>query len=98
MARLLPMSVGLLLSLASCLAALAVVTAVWVRAIETAHPPIGKLVPVTGGRLHALDLSPEDGSGQEPPVILLHGATANLHDMRIALAERLATTRRTILV
>ncbi len=41
-----------------------------------------------------LELGPPDGT----PVVLLHGASGNLHDMRIALGDRLAAHDRVILI
>ncbi len=75
---------------------LAAVTAIGAWAIERSHPPSGRFVPVPGGRLHVLELG-EQASGA-PPVVLLHGASGNLNDMRLALAERLAPRHRVILI
>ena len=63
-------------------------------AIEQAHPPAGRFVEVAGGRLHVLELGPADA----PAVVLLHGASGNLADMRVALGDRLAARYRVILV
>jgi pimeloyl-ACP methyl ester carboxylesterase len=50
---------------------------------------------VTGGRLHVLEL----GNTADPvPVVLLHGASGNLQDMRLALGDRLAVKHRVILI
>ncbi|MBV9347576.1 MAG: alpha/beta hydrolase [Pseudolabrys sp.] len=76
------------------LAALAVVTAIGVVLIERAHPPQGQMVEVDGGRLHVVTL----GSADAQPVVLLHGASGNLLDMRLALGERLARDYRVILI
>ena len=76
------------------LGGLAAFTALGVRSIERAHPPAGRFVEVDGGRLHLLDLGPSSA----PPVVLLHGASGNLNDMRMALGERLAARYRVILV
>jgi pimeloyl-ACP methyl ester carboxylesterase len=73
---------------------LAALTAYGVRRIEQAHPPAGRFVEVAGGRLHLLELGPADA----PPVVLLHGASGNLADMRVALGDRLASRYRVILV
>jgi pimeloyl-ACP methyl ester carboxylesterase len=80
--------------MAALLGALAVFTAVGVDGIERAHPPSGRFVEVEGGRLHLVELGPADA----PPVVLLHGASTNLEDMRLALADRLSANYRVILV
>ena len=79
---------------AAVLGGLAAFTALGVRRIEQAHPPAGRFVEVAGGRLHLLELGPVDGS----PVVLLHGASGNLADMRVALGDRLALRYRVILI
>jgi len=63
------------------LAALAIVTAVGTLVIARAHPPSGRFVDVEGGRLHIVELGPADA----PAIVLLHGASGNLLDMRLAL-------------
>lgn len=73
---------------------LAAVTVVGVWAIDRAHPPAGRFVDVPGGRMHVLELGPPDGT----PVVLLHGASGNLLDMRMALGDRLAAHDRVILI
>jgi pimeloyl-ACP methyl ester carboxylesterase len=75
-------------------AASAAVSFVGARMIERAYPPAGRFVAVDGGRLHIV----ERGSPDAPPVVLLHGASGNLGDIRLALADRLATGYRVILV
>jgi pimeloyl-ACP methyl ester carboxylesterase len=80
-------------------AALAGATAFGSRMIERRHPPAGTFVAVSGGRLHLVDLrppSPADPGG--PPVVLLHGASGSLEDMRMALGDVLARNHRVILV
>ena len=84
------------------------ITAFAIRRIEAAHPPVGRFVEVDGGRLHVLEL-PHQGGGQagraetaaaDPywPIVLVHGASGNLGDLRHSLGDRLAQTRRVILV
>ena len=51
-------------------------TAVGVWLIERAHRPGGVFVPVSGGRLHVVELGPPPG-GNDLPVVLLHGASGN---------------------
>jgi pimeloyl-ACP methyl ester carboxylesterase len=84
----------ILLSLAVLIAVCAGVTLVGVWAIERSYPPSGRFVDVDGGRLHVLELGPADA----PPVLLLHGASGNLGDIRLALGEKLAANYRVILV
>ncbi len=88
------MTFGVLLIAASVLGGLAVLTEFGIRRIERAHPPQGRFVEIAGGRLHLLEL----GSPDAQPVVLLHGASGNLQDMRLALGDRLASRYRVILV
>jgi pimeloyl-ACP methyl ester carboxylesterase len=80
-------------------AALAGATAIGSRVIERRHPPGGTFVQVSGGRLHVVDVRPPAGADPDgPPVVLLHGASSSLEDMRMALGDRLARHHRLILV
>jgi pimeloyl-ACP methyl ester carboxylesterase len=79
---------------AAVLGGCAAVTQVWVGRIERAHPPDGRFVAVDGGRMHVVELGPADG----PPLVLVHGASGNLGDIRLALGVRLSATYRVILV
>jgi pimeloyl-ACP methyl ester carboxylesterase len=74
--------------------ALALFTALGVRSIEAANPASGRFVEVEGGRLHLVEL----GDAAARPVVLLHGASTNLGDMRLALGDRLAANYHVILV
>jgi pimeloyl-ACP methyl ester carboxylesterase len=77
----------------------AVITMVGTARIAAAHPPQGRFVDVTGGRLHVLELgSPAGAAADLVPVVLLHGASGNLEDLHLALGDRLAAHRRVILV
>ena len=69
-------------------------SALSVSSIEAAHPPAGRSVEVAGGRLHVVEL----GAPDAPPVVLLHGASGNLGDIRLALGDRLAKQYRVILI
>ena len=83
-----------LLALAVVLAGLAAISAAGAKLIERAHPPRGRFVEVTGGRLHVVDLQPErPAAADQPAVVLIHGASGNLEDMRLALADTLARWR-----
>jgi pimeloyl-ACP methyl ester carboxylesterase len=91
--------IGILLSLLALLAVLAAVTIVGARMIARAHPPAGRFVEVGGGRLHIVDMDERaQPSADDPPVVLLHGASGNLEDMRLALADRLKARHRVILI
>lgn len=75
----------------------AVITFVGTRLIEGRHVPRGRFIEIGGLRQHVIEL----GRGAQtpgPPVVLLHGAGANLQDMNLALGERLAANHRVILV
>lgn len=89
------MSINILIGVLLILLLLAGVTAIGSFAIGRAHPPSGRFVEVTGGRLHVLELGTRTDA---PPVVLLHGASGNLNDMRVALGERLAARHRVILI
>jgi pimeloyl-ACP methyl ester carboxylesterase len=78
----------------AALALLYAVTLVGTWQIEAGYPPAGRFVAVDGGRLHIVELGPADA----PAIVLLHGASGNLGDMRIVLGERLAQRYRVILV
>jgi pimeloyl-ACP methyl ester carboxylesterase len=78
---------------------LASATALGVSHLEAVHPPTGQFVEVQGVRLHVAVLGLErDAPGADPAVVLIHGASGNLEDMRIALGEKLAASHRVILI
>ena len=76
------------------LAVLALITQAGVFAVQRAHPPQGRMIEVSGGTLHVVDIGPRDAG---LPIVLLHGASSNLEVMR-PLGERLAKTHRVILI
>jgi len=63
--------VGLVLAV---LAAGAVATLLIAARVEALYPPIGRFVPVTGGRLAVIEAGPAES---ERTVVLLHGASAS---------------------
>jgi pimeloyl-ACP methyl ester carboxylesterase len=78
---------------------LAAMTILGVARLEAAHPPSGEFVDVQGVRLHVVVLGvPRNSAEAEPAVVLVHGASGNLEDMRLALGERLASAHRVILI
>ncbi|MBO0752802.1 MAG: alpha/beta hydrolase [Bradyrhizobiaceae bacterium] len=92
------MIVFLILVAAAILGAGGVLTMLEASRIEAAHPASGRFVNVDGGRLHVLELGPSSGREEQPPVVMVHGASGNLNDLRVALGDRLAGNRRVILV
>ena len=63
---------------------------------EKKAPMLGSLIEVDGVPVHVLDLG--TGNDMKAPVVLIHGASANLRDMKIALGDALATDRRVVMV
>jgi len=86
-----------LIIIVAILGAGAVFTYVGVRRIERANPPRGRIIDVRGLRQHVVELGrgADDGA---LPVVLVHGAGANLEDMCVALSERLAAKHRIIAI
>jgi pimeloyl-ACP methyl ester carboxylesterase len=80
----------------AALVVLALVTQAGVLLTERAHPAPGRMVEVSGATLHVVELGPPDPAG--PPIVLLHGASANLEVMRQSLGTWLAKTHRVILI
>jgi len=75
----------------------AAITALGIAGLERVHRPAGRFVPVTGGRLHVVEIGPQHPT-DDPPVVLLHGASGNLEDQRLTLGNALAQKRRVILI
>jgi pimeloyl-ACP methyl ester carboxylesterase len=80
----------------AALVVLALVTQAGVWLAERAHPAQGRMVEVSGATLHVVELGPRDAAG--PPIVMLHGASANLEVMRQPLGMRLAKAHRVILI
>jgi pimeloyl-ACP methyl ester carboxylesterase len=59
-----------------------------IRAIEREYPPVGRFVPVPGGRLQVLELGQDNA--RNGTLVLLHGATSNLEEMTLGLGRALA--------
>jgi pimeloyl-ACP methyl ester carboxylesterase len=92
------MIVIVFLAVAGLLGILAAVTALGVVWIERAHPPAGRFIEVSGGRLHVVQLGASNAGPDRPAVVLIHGASGNLEDMRLALGYRLSARYRVILI
>jgi pimeloyl-ACP methyl ester carboxylesterase len=84
----------IVLALAGLALALATQAGVWL--IQRSFPPQGRLIDVSGATLHVVELGPRDAAG--PPIVMLHGASSNLRVMQHPLGDRLAKTRRVILI
>jgi pimeloyl-ACP methyl ester carboxylesterase len=75
----------------------AVVTCIGTLLIERAHRPRGRFIDVGGFPQHVIEMG--RGDAQDAlPVVMLHGASANLEDMRLALAEQLRGRRPVIFI
>ena len=63
---------------------------------ERTAPMLGQRVSVNGAGMHVLDIGPRESS--HSPVVLIHGASVNLRDMKIALGDALSEDRRVIMI
>jgi pimeloyl-ACP methyl ester carboxylesterase len=60
---------------------------------------LGKFVNVAGLRMHVVDLAArETPAADGMPVVVLHGASGNLEEIRFALGDRLSAHRRVVFV
>jgi len=75
----------------------AVVTFIGTRLIERAHRPRGRFVDVGGFAQHVVEMGPREAHNALP-IVVLHGAGANLEDMHLALAEHLGGRHRVVFV
>ena len=80
----------------TALAILALITQAGILALERTYPAQGKMIAVAGATLNVIDMGPGDAVG--PPVVMIHGASANLEVMRQPLGEKLAKHHRVILI
>ena len=84
MSLMLRMTTLILLIVAAAAGAGAVVTLIATARIEAAHPPAGRLVEVSGGRLHLLELGPTSVE-QQPPIVMVQFASGNAEYLRLAI-------------
>ncbi|MEL6791989.1 MAG: alpha/beta hydrolase [Pseudomonadota bacterium] len=61
-------------------------------AAEAEYPAIGRIIATPLGAVHATD----EGRGDAPPVILIHGASGNVRDWTFDITERFSAKRRVI--
>jgi pimeloyl-ACP methyl ester carboxylesterase len=80
----------------AALVVLALITQAGVVVLQRAYPAQGRMIDVEGARLHVLELGPRDAAG--PAIVMIHGASSNIGSMRVPLGDRLAKTRRVILI
>lgn len=62
------------------------------KVTETAHPPVGDFVTVSGRKVHF------EIVGQGPDIVLIHGASGNLRDFTFSFADRLKDRYRVIMM
>ena len=86
----------ILVGVVATLAILAVITQVGVFILQRMHPQQGKTIEVAGASFNVVDIGPRDAAG--PPIVMMHGASANLESMRRPVGEILAKTHRVILL
>jgi pimeloyl-ACP methyl ester carboxylesterase len=91
------MMILLLFALVALLGAAHAITVLEAARIAAVHPASGRFVEVEGGKLHVLELG-ASASQNQLPIVLVHGASGNLQDLRLALGDPLAANRRVVLV
>lgn len=65
-----------------------VLTRMGAAKIEKAYPPVGKFINVNGAKLHYVHV-PAGPKADLPPIVFIHGASANLNDQMIPLRSLL---------
>lgn len=70
--------------LVALLFALAGVTRIGVWSIERRNPPVGAFAEIDGARIHYVHI-PAPAGADLPPVVFIHGASANLKDQMLPL-------------
>ena len=83
---------GLLILLALGGVSACVHSAVYTNNVEEKHPPIGEFVEVNGVPVHVIRAG-SDG----PPVLMIHGASANAREFTFTLAPRLEQNFRVLM-
>jgi pimeloyl-ACP methyl ester carboxylesterase len=70
--------------LIAILLVLFILTLLGAARIEKAYPPVGKFISVNGAKLHYVHV-PAGPNADLPPIVFIHGASANLNDQMIPL-------------
>jgi pimeloyl-ACP methyl ester carboxylesterase len=65
------------------------VTRIGVWSIERRFPAVGEFVDIDGSRIQYVHVAPP-ANPELPPIVFVHGASANLNDQLVAFRERLA--------
>jgi pimeloyl-ACP methyl ester carboxylesterase len=91
------MTFFLLLAIAAILGIACAITVIAASRTEVAHSPSGRFVQLEGAKLHVLELGAA-ASVDQLPIVLIHGASGNLEELRLAIGQRLAASRRVILL
>lgn len=84
---------GLILLLAIVIAGLVWFTSNTARRVEALLPPRGQFMDIDGQRIHYVD-----SGGGKPPIVMIHGLGGNLLHFGYAMADKLASDYRVILV
>jgi pimeloyl-ACP methyl ester carboxylesterase len=91
------MTFFLLLAIAAILGTARAITIIAVTRAEVAHSPSGRFVEIEDAKLHVLELGAATLADQLP-IVLIHGASGNLEELRLAIGQQLAASRRVILL
>jgi pimeloyl-ACP methyl ester carboxylesterase len=84
------------IALVTTLVTLALGTQAGVLVVQRTYPPKGMTVGVVGAKINIVDIGPRDL--EQPPILMIHGASSNLEVMRQPLGDLLARKHRVILV
>lgn len=84
---------GLILLLAIIVAGLIWFTANTARRVEALLPPRGQFMDIDGQRIHYVD-----SGGAKPAIVMIHGLGGNLLNFGYAMADKLSTDYRVILI
>lgn len=84
------------IALVTALVTLALGTQAGVLVVQRSYPAKGMTVGVLGAKINIVDIGPREL--EQPPIIMIHGASSNLEVMRQPLGDLLARKHRVILV
>jgi len=84
------------IALVTALVTLALGTQAGVLVVQRSYPAKGMTVGVLGAKINIVDIGPRDL--EQPPIIMIHGASSNLEVMRQPLGDLLARKHRVILI